>query len=221
MYILLNMIYLIITTCIQNKFGSINPEVRKTQYLSAISETLQYLPSEIIPIIVENNGKRPTYLDNFYHNNNPVIIIYTDNNTVPYINKGIIELYDIKYVIKQMNINDNDMIIKITGRYHVTSSFFFNQILQNEIVQNETRYDSFFKFYNVCTNEFNAHDGVLGLYAMRSIYIQLLNHLFLQKYASSEIAFAKFIRLNIINFKEMDRLDLECIFAENDVRLHV
>ena len=221
MYILLNMIYLIITTCIQNKFGSINPEVRKTQYLSAISETLQYLPSEIIPIIVENNGKRPTYLDNFYHNNNPVIIIYTDNNTVPYTNKGIIELYDIKYVIKQMNINDNDMIIKITGRYHVTSSFFFNQILQNENVQNETRYDSFFKFYNVCTNKFNAYDGVLGLYAMRSIYIQLLNHLFLQKYASSEIAFAKFIRLNIVNFKEMDRLDLECIFAENNVRLHV
>jgi hypothetical protein len=215
------MIYLIITTCIQNKFGSINPELRQKQYLSAISETLQYLPSEIIPIIVENNGKRPTYLDNFYHNNNPVIIIYTDNNTFPYTNKGIIELLDIKYVIKQMNMNDNDMIIKLTGRYHVTSSFFFNQILQNELVENETRYNSFFKFYNVCTNEFNAYDGVLGLYAMRSIYIQLLNHLFLQKYASAEIAFAKFIRLNIINFKEMEKLDLECIFAENNVIVHV
>ena len=61
------MIYLIITTSINNRHGSQNTNERKERYLYAIKETLKQLPYEITPIIVENNGKRETYLDNFYH----------------------------------------------------------------------------------------------------------------------------------------------------------
>ena len=75
------MIYLIITTSIHNRLSSsINQEERKQQYLLSIEHTLSLLPKEIQPIIVENNGKQPTYLDHFQHFNKPVHVIYTDNN---------------------------------------------------------------------------------------------------------------------------------------------
>ena len=61
------MIYLIITTSINNRYGLQDQQEREERYLYAISETLKNLPYEIKPIIVENNGKRATYLDNFYH----------------------------------------------------------------------------------------------------------------------------------------------------------
>ena len=88
--------YLIITTCINNKFGIKNTEIRKQEYLTAITETLTHLPAEITPIIVENNGQRKTYLDDFYHNQKLVPVVYTTNNSRSLGNKGMIELLDIK-----------------------------------------------------------------------------------------------------------------------------
>jgi hypothetical protein len=81
------MIYLIITTSINNKYGNINSEERKQRYLYAISETLKILPDQITPIIVENNSIRETYLDNFYHQHNKVSVCYTDNNRLPFKSK--------------------------------------------------------------------------------------------------------------------------------------
>ena len=50
------MIYLIITTSINNKIGSNDVEQRKKNYLESITQTLSILPPDIKPIIVENNG---------------------------------------------------------------------------------------------------------------------------------------------------------------------
>ena len=49
------MIYLIITTCIHNRFGAKNYDKRKEEYLSAITESIRHFPVEINPIIVENS----------------------------------------------------------------------------------------------------------------------------------------------------------------------
>ena len=73
------MIYLIITTCIKNKHGILNDDSRKMRYIDCIQQILSLLQKEnypIIPIIVENNGLRQTYLDVFdcdilYTNHNP------------------------------------------------------------------------------------------------------------------------------------------------------
>mgnify|MGYP000971682751 FL=1 len=109
------MIYLIITTSIQNRIlSSLNQEERKQQYLSSISHTLSILPKEIKPIIVENNGKRDTFLDHFKHYNQSVPVIYTDNNQYQFKNKGINELLDVKEVIEKIKIKDNDIVIKLT-----------------------------------------------------------------------------------------------------------
>lgn len=202
------MIYLIITTSINNRYGIQDAKERQERYLTSISETLKKLPQQIMPIIVENNGMRSTYLDKFYHQNKPVKVIYTNNNKLNFKSKGINELLDIKEVIKRENINDNDFIIKLTGRYKVTSSQFFNDIIENENI-----YDAFVKF--------EQYDCILGCYAMRSNFIKLFNHLSIDNYKSAEIAFARYVRFCGSRLKEIDNLNVECSFSDDLKILYV
>lgn len=207
------MIYLIITTSINNRHGSQNTNERKERYLYAIKETLKQLPYEITPIIVENNGKRETYLDNFYHGVNKVQVVYTENNKLLFKSKGANELLDIKEVINKCNIKDNDLVIKLTGRYRALSPKFFE-----DVIANEHEYDTFVKFFGTCSLKFELYDCILGCYAMRVNYIKLFNHYSIDNYQSAEIAFARYVRLSGAHLKEVETLDVECCFAE-DLRL--
>lgn len=210
------MIYLIITTSINNKFGLKDDLQRKERYLYAINETLKQLPSEIKPIIVENNGKRETYLDNFYHNNKPVEVYYTNNNKLFFKNKGINELLDIKDVINHFKINDKDVIIKITGRYRsLTPSFF------RDVMENENNYDAFIKFFGVCSLRFDKNDCVMGYFALRVQFIKLFKHMTIENYSSAEMALARYIQLSGAHIKVIENLNLECQFADNNRILNV
>jgi hypothetical protein len=208
------MIYLLITTSINNRFGQQNADERKQRYLYTISETLKHLPYEIKPIIVENNGKRETYLDNFYHHHNQhVKVIYTENNKLQFKSKGANELVDIKEVIEKYGIEDEDIIIKLTGRYRALSSKFFE-----EVIENTEKYDAFVKFFGTCSLKFEEYDCILGCYALRAKYIKLFNQYSIDNYKSAEIAFARYIRFCGARLKEINQLDIECRFAE-DLRL--
>ena len=207
------MIYLIITTSINNRYGAQQVNERKERYLYAIKETLKQLPQEITPIIVENNGKRGTYLDNFYHGIGNVSVVYTENNKLPFKSKGTNELLDIKEIIDKCNIKDDDMIIKLTGRYRALSPKFFK-----DVIENENEYDAFVKFFGTCSLKFEIYDCILGCYAMRAKYIKLFNHYSIDNYQSAEIAFARYARLSGVRLKEIDTLDIECCFAE-DLRI--
>ena len=195
------MIYLIITTCIHNKFGIRHAGLREATYREAIKMTLKYLPSDIKPIIVENNGKRKTYLDEF-----GIPILYTEHNKNHYWHKGCNELEDIKAVIQAFNIQDEDMVIKITGRYNPISDAFFRLVKKDE-----SKYDGFVKFFNVCTKEFMANDCVLGLFALRAKYLK--KYEMTDTVRSPEIQFATFCRT--LNVKEVQQLDVHCFFADN------
>jgi len=195
------MIYLIITTCIHNKFGFRHATLREITYREAIKLTLKMLPEGIKPIIVENNGKRVTYLNEF-----GIPVLYTENNKNNYWHKGVNELEDIKAVIQAFNIQDEDMVIKITGRYNPISNAFFRQV-QTE----ESKYDGFVKFFNVCTKEFMTHDCVLGLFALRAKYLK--QYEMTDTVRSPEAQFATFCRG--LNVKEVQQLDVRCIFADN------
>jgi CMP-2-keto-3-deoxyoctulosonic acid synthetase len=200
------MIYLIITTSINNRYGYQAVNERKERYLYAIRETLKQLPQEITPIIVENNGTRETYLDNI-----GVKVLYTENNKQPFKSKGANELLDIKEVIGKCNIEDDDIVIKLTGRYRVLSPKFFK-----DIIENENRYDAFVKFFGSCTLKFELYDCILGCYAMRAKYIKLFNHYSIDNYKSAEIALARYVRLSVSRLKEVETLDVECCFAEDN-----
>ena len=207
------MIYLIITTSLHNRYGSsVN---RDQQYQSAIQEILAHLPPCIQPIIVENNGLRPTFLNRFMHADKSVPVIYTDHNEMRK-SKGVKELLDIQYVIRQYGIGDNDIVIKVTGRYRVTSSLFFQ-----EVIDHQEQYDAFIKFYGVCSLRFDRNESVLGLYAMRAYLLLWWHPTSVDLSSSAEVAFAKYAKSSCSRIREIEYLGLTCIFAEDGRTLDV
>jgi hypothetical protein len=207
------MIYLIITTCIIPNENEKNESHRKTRYIQSIETVLKMVDEfnlnnskNIKPIIVENNGKRDTYLDDFKCD-----VLYTKNNNIACKHKGVKELKDIKDAIKQYNIDDNDMIVKITGRYRLLNDNFFKIILENE-----QKYHAFLKFFNVCTLKFhhNFDDCILGLFAIRCKYLKKFTYHCMK---SPEVEFAEFVKFSLSkpNIYSIKSLNLECCFADN------
>jgi hypothetical protein len=115
------MIYFIITTSLIDR----DWEIRQNQNKLAIYSLLEFLKfsnvtrNDIQPIIVENQlatvmENPSSFLDNF-----GIPVLYTKNNTIPTQNKGIKEWADIQYCIEKFNIQENDFVVKMTGRYVV------------------------------------------------------------------------------------------------------
>jgi hypothetical protein len=197
------MIYLIITTCLNIKIGIKNDILREKLYRESVGTILTLLKDhpDIKPIIVENNGKRPTYLDTLGCD-----VLYTDNNAANHPNKGVNELNDIKAVIDAYKIADDDMIIKLTGRYRFLDDSFICTIKEHM-----TTYDAFVKFFNVCTLRFMWDDCVLGLYAIKCKHLKAFTY---NCKRSPECEFAEYIRNNKISVMEIQRLNLFCCFGE-------
>uniref|UniRef100_A0A6C0H330 Uncharacterized protein n=1 Tax=viral metagenome TaxID=1070528 RepID=A0A6C0H330_9ZZZZ len=203
------MIYIIITTSINNKVGVQNNIHRQNRYIESINHLLELINDDlnIKPIIVENNGLRQTFLDDLKCD-----VCYTNNNIINYNHKGENEFLDIKEVINQYNIKDDDIIIKLTGRYKLLNLNFIN-LVKNTI----NNYDAFVKFFNVCTLQYMFDDCVLGLFAIKCKYLKEFKFSFLR---SPECEFADYIRKNINKNKliEVKQLYLECCFAD-DLRI--
>jgi len=177
---------------------------------------LAYLSSSIHPIIVENNGSRKTCLDHFQHNGRSVPVLYTDHNHRGYSNKGMVERMDLQAVIEHYHIQPDDMIIKLTGRYSATSAFFFEEVLNHEL-----QYDAFVKFYGSHSLKFEPFDCILGMYALRAKFLLWWNPFQIEHYPSAEVAFARYVRMCGGRLKEMENLDLHCVFAEDGRTLDV
>lgn len=210
------MIYIIITTCVNSNYGINNYEHRKNLYIENINYLLNLIENNnmLKPIIVENNGLRPTYLDELNCD-----IVYTNNNSKSFNHKGVNELLDIKYIINKYNISDEDIIIKLTGRYKVLNNNFFNLIIDNiNNVDNINNYDAFIKFFNVCTKTYMYNDCVLGLFAIKCKYMKKFNYINFHK--SPEAEFSSFVRENVNKNKifEVNMLYLQCCFA-NDLQI--
>lgn len=202
------MIYIIITTSINNKIGVKNKLHRKNRYKESIKHLLELIKNidNVRPIIVENNGKRKTFLDDL-----KCEVLYTDNNKYNFKHKGGNELLDIKTVIKTYNINNNDTIIKLTGRYKILNLDFINLVINNC-----DKIKAFVKFFNVCSKKYHykKNDCVLGLIALKCKYLKKFKY----KYEkSAEVEVATYIRNNIDNSKieSVTNLSLECCFADD------
>lgn len=200
------MIYIIITTAIFNKIGVYNPLHRQIRYIECIRALTSIIGNDpnIKPIIVENNGPRVTYLDELNCD-----VVYTLNNQFNFPNKGYNELLDIKQVIKQYNIQDEDVIIKLTGRYKLLGTNIINCIKSNI-----DTHDAFIKFFNVCTLQYMKNDCVLGLFGMKCKYLKDFNYSGIK---SPECEFADYVREKIDKSRimEITNLNLECCFADD------
>lgn len=159
------MIYIIITTCLLDD----DFESRKVQYQNGINrllEVIQYHSIECKPIIVENNGPRKTFLDDF-----AIPILYTDNNKQS-IEKGLKEFADIKECMHHFNIQDDDFIVKLTGRYIIDMNSQFFKILKNL----DEKTDCIIKYgwwENPC--DIQLADCITGLIGARCKYVKMID----------------------------------------------
>lgn len=196
------MIYLIITTTIIK-----HTLEERDHYIRSINKTLECLPPSIKPIIIENRALSPSYLDNFfYKGRNHVKVFYTStmySYENRYKNRYIDEIVDIQEIIDRYGIEDDDIIIKLTGLHYPISSSFFN-----EIINNETTYDAFIKFYDIYSQIYTTSTIVSDFYAIKVKYIKLLNHNNLYQYESPDIAFAKYIYYSGLCIKKINSLGI-------------
>lgn len=159
------MIYFIVTTCLLDN----NFEIRKQQYINSISYILEYIKhkTNVKIIIVENNGQRATFLDDFASYCN---ILYTNNNSLN-SNMGGKELQDVLDCIKTYNIADDDFIVKITGRYLLQDNSPFLQALENlENIHCLIRYGSYMN-----PVDYKTTDCITGLIGLLCKYVKQIN----------------------------------------------
>lgn len=151
------MIYFIITCSLIEQ----DYEIRKEQYINGISALLKLTKIPCKFVIVENNGRRETFLDNF-----GLDVLYTNNNAIQTNNKGIKELKDVWDCIKYFNIQDEDLIVKVTGRYILQENSDFISALSEDI-------DCIMKYGNCSyTVKHKVPECLTVLVAMKTKYVK-------------------------------------------------
>jgi hypothetical protein len=163
------MIYFLVTTCLYN-----DCLIRKNQYINGITKLKKVIKDLSIEnykiIIIENNGLRPTFLDSFIENNK-CMVYYTNNNIrIHSGNKGIKELKDLHDCIKEYNIQDDDFIVKLTGRYVLHDNSEFMRVVKN--LPNEPYY-CIIRYGNYTVPlPYKVKDSITGLIGMTCYYVK-------------------------------------------------
>ena len=218
------MIYLIITTSLVNRYDALGAAVgaaedRAQEYVRAIQDTMQQIdPSLGVRWILVENNRQEGFFESRLAANPWVEILYTDNNATVYRNKGVTELMDLHEVIRRSSyhIQDTDVIIKLTGRYRMITDAFVRHVIQTE-----SMYDAWMKFYHVDREVYDDTDCVLGCFAIRVLYLRLYSPRRLEVYDVPEKAWARYVRFTIPRVDFIRDLGVECHFARNGHRLRV
>ncbi len=142
-------------------------EQQYRQAFQALKASLVEFPAIRAKIyIVENNGQRATFLDSLGAD----AVIYTDTNKSAEPNKGNKELSDIKEVIRQRNIEPEDFVVKVTGRYSVRKGSAFMKALA-ERGPNTDAIARFGSFMSETAPAGKVPDVITGLVGMKAKYI--------------------------------------------------
>jgi mRNA-degrading endonuclease HigB of HigAB toxin-antitoxin module len=174
---------------------------RVSNYVTSIAHTLSILHPLILNdkikvIIVEGNGLRDTVLEMFRTN-----ILYTNNNETKYRRYGRNELMDIKSVIDTYKINDDDLVIKISGRYKLLSLYAFEKILKNP------DYEAYINLNDTNPNEIKHPDSCsLALFGMRAKFWSAFNYTDENSYCEHELC--RYVKQ--LNYFEIEKLYVAC-----------
>ena len=170
-------IYWIVTTSLIPN----NYEIRKAQYIRTISQLIERVePYPFIKLVlVENNNNTSTFLDMFQ---DKCLIYYTNNNSID-CNYGTREIIDVQDCIKKFNIQDDDYIVKQTGRYFLAPSCpFFDELVN---LQN-TNYECIIKYgWWEKPSPVKVADCISGLLCMKAKYAKTVEN-------SYELDFAEY-----------------------------
>lgn len=98
-------------------------EIRKQEYIACLKRI-----SELgyQPFVVESCVQGPTFLDDYATD-----VFYSQTNNPRLRNKGVNEAVSMLASFSHFNFQDDDMIIKFTGRYHMTSDRLIQLIKTN------------------------------------------------------------------------------------------
>ena len=165
--------YVVITTCLIEH----DWKRRMEQYIRSITQTIQLfrtIPNTTI-IIVENTGKKSSFLDNF-----GIPVLYTNtNNEIETKNRGIKEILDIFKVIEAFKLQEDDFLIKITGRYFLHNDSKFLHAIET---LHETSYDVVCRYggYNLpkiyMEKFYSVFTGIIGMRVKYVKQIQVPDH---------------------------------------------
>ncbi len=108
-------------------------EFRKAQYLESFSILKEY-GYEDFYIIEALKKKGPTFLDAYSSR-----VFYAQTNDPSFRNNGVNEAKTLLEGIKHFQFDDDDMIVKFTGRYQLTSDYFL------KLVESHQEYDALVK----------------------------------------------------------------------------
>jgi hypothetical protein len=126
-------------------------EQRKNQYIRALRRIVEF---GYHPYIVESCVQGPTFLDDWSKDT-----LYSQTNDVSLKNKGVNEFKSLLYAFNDWNFDDDDIIVKLTGRYFFQADAFIRSL------ENMDNIDCAAKFVTVPVT---GVDAVLtGCFAMR------------------------------------------------------
>ena len=152
------MIHLVITTAnIPEAY-----QKRKEQYIESIEACLKYAQFFDSYTVLECVSPHEDYLDAYN--------TYYSKAGNPYANKGLNEMNHLRSFLQQSTLTDDDSVIKISGRYIIEDSYFFEKVIA---LQDE--FDSMFK---------NDNDVYVGngyhtffYYMKKKLFIDVANNL--------------------------------------------
>jgi hypothetical protein len=172
-------------------------EERKAEYVRGIYAIKSY---GITPWIIEATNINTSFLDNL-----GVHVLYPQKHNSTLRNKGVNETLSIRASIPFLPFNDEDIVIKLTGRYNLYDRSFINLI--------ETNADNYDAFVSYGKNYVANNDIFTGCFAMRWKYLKkIIKEMDLEKaerdYIAVEAIFAEFIQDMRLRVKKVDRLNV-------------
>ena len=164
------MLYFLITTCLIFN----NCPIRQQQYINGITQLQKVIAKLNITnykiIIIENNGDRNTFLNLLNCE-----VFYTNNNSIDTTNKGIKELKDIIDCIYQYNIQDDDFIVKMTGRYVLNDDSEFMNVIKDIHNTNYKCVIKYGSYLDVGSTNRRREDSITGLIGMSCFYVKKID----------------------------------------------
>lgn len=130
---------------------------RKQEYL----RSLNLLKKMNVEVVVVENCKKESFFDLFFP------VCYSQSNNLSFKNKGINEALAMLAALDYFGFDDDDMIVKVTGRYA-----FENENLLNHI-EHCSSYDAYARLSNVHTSKLREIDFFTGCFAIRCKYLKM------------------------------------------------
>ncbi len=177
-------------------------EQRKSEYEKGI-EVVNSFGYE--PYIVEAiTASGPTFLDDLSDT-----VFYSNVNDASLRNKGVNEARSMRAALEHFGFSDDDMIIKVTGRYRYNSDYFIRCVEDHPDIDCVVCKDEYGQVRTCC-------------FALRCKYFkEMLKQLDLEKMEREminiELEVASYLKRNIhIKVFEVPKIDMTCRIAQNN-----